>query len=94
MSLEEPEAFRQGGNFGVRLKARVPSLHLIKTDVTTEVDPVVESLRQSEDMIQNLIPEFENDLKKIWDTNIFGKSLYDMVEEQMQEKFSSVPDHI
>lgn len=94
MSLEEPEVFRQGSNFGVRLKARAPSLHLIKTDVTTEVAPVVGSLRQSEDMIQNLIAEFENDPKKIWDTNIFGKSLYDMVEEQMQAKLSSVPDHI
>ena len=94
MSLEEPEVFRQGGSFGVRLKAKAPSLHLIKTDVTTEVAPVVGSLRQSEDLIQSLMAEFENDPQKIWETNIFGKSLYDMVEEQMQSKLSNVPEHI
>lgn len=94
MSLEEPEVFRQGNNFGVRLKAKAPSLHLIRTDVTTEVAPVVGSLRQSEDMIQSLLAEFTEDPQKIWETNIFGKSLYEMVEEQMQSKLSNVPDHI
>jgi stage IV sporulation protein A len=94
MSLEEPEVFRQGNNFGVRLKAMAPSLHIIKTDVTTEVAPVVGSLRQSEDMIQSLLSEFEKDPSKIWETNIFGKSLYEMVTEQMESKLTNVPDNI
>lgn len=94
MSLEEPEIFRQGNKFGVRLKAKAPSLHIIKTDVTTEVSPVVGSLRQSEDLIQYLLSEFENDPSKIWDTNIFGKSLYEMVTEQMGTKLTNVPENI
>lgn len=94
MLLEEPEIFKQGNKFGVRLKAKAPSLHIIKTDITTEVSPVVGSERQSEDLIKYLLSEFENDPSKIWDTNIFGKSLYEMVTEQMESKLSNVPDNI
>jgi stage IV sporulation protein A len=94
MVLEEPELFKQGSKFGVRLKAKAPSLHIIKTDITTEVSPVVGSEKQSEDLIRYLLAEFESDPSKIWDTNIFGKSLYEMVTEQMESKLSNVPDHI
>lgn len=94
MVLEEPEIFKQGNKFGVRLKAKAPSLHIIKTDITTEVSPVVGSEKQSEDLIRYLLAEFENDPSKIWETNIFGKSLYEMVTEQMENKLSNVPDHI
>lgn len=94
MVLEEPEIFKQGNKFGVRLKAKAPSLHIIKTDITTEVAPVVGSEKQSEDLIKYLISEFENNPSKIWETNIFGKSLYEMVTEQMQSKLTNVPDHI
>lgn len=94
MVLEEPEVFKQGNKFGVRLKAKAPSLHIIKTDITTEVSPVVGTEKQSEDLIRYLLTEFENDPSKIWETNIFGKSLYEMVTEQMENKLSNVPDHI
>jgi len=94
MVLEEPEIFKQGNKFGVRLKAKAPSLHIIKTDITTEVSPVVGSEKQSEDLIKYLLTEFENDPSKIWETNIFGKSLYEMVTEQMENKLSNVPDNI
>ena len=94
MVLEEPEIFKQGSKFGVRLKAKAPSLHIIKTDITTEVSPVVGSEKQSEDLIKYLLAEFENDPSAIWETNIFGKSLYEMVTEQMENKLSNVPDHI
>jgi len=94
MDLEEPEIFRQGNNFGVRLMAKAPSLHIIKTDITTEVAPVVGSLRQSEDLIEYLLSEFESDPGKIWETNIFGKSLYSMVTEQMESKLANVPENI
>lgn len=94
MVLEEPEIFKQGNKFGVRLKAKAPSLHIIKTDITTEVSPVVGSEKQSEDLIKYLLTEFENDPSKIWETNIFGKSLYEMVTEQMENKLSNVPEHI
>lgn len=94
MMLEEPEIFKQGNKFGVRLKAKAPSLHIIKTDITTEVSPVVGSEKQSEDLIRYLLTEFENNPSKIWETNIFGKSLYEMVTEQMESKLTNVPEHI
>lgn len=94
MVLEEPEIFKQGNKFGVRLKAKAPSLHIIKTNITTEVSPVVGSEKQSEDLIRYLLTEFETDPSKIWDTNLFGKSLYEMVTEQMEHKLANVPDHI
>lgn len=94
MVLEEPEIFKQGNKFGVRLKAKAPSLHIIRTDITTEVSPVVGSEKQSEDLIKYLLAEFESDPSAIWDTNLFGKSLYEMVTEQMENKLSNVPDHI
>ncbi|WP_209010594.1 sporulation stage IV protein A [Anaerovorax sp. IOR16] len=70
------------------------STHIIKTDITTEVSPVVGSEKQSEDLIRYLLTEFENDPSKIWETNLFGKSLYEMVTEQMEHKLSNVPEHI
>lgn len=94
MTLEEPEIFKQGSKFGVRLKARASSLHLIKTGISTEVSPVVGTEKQSEDLIQYLLTEFETDPNKIWDTNIFGKSLQDMVTEQMETKLGNVPENI
>lgn len=93
MTLEEPEIFKQGNKYGVRLKAKAPSLHLIRTDITTEVSPVVGSEKQSEDLIRYLLTEFENDPSKIWETNLFGKSLHEMVTEQMESKLTNVPEH-
>ncbi|MDD3168004.1 MAG: stage IV sporulation protein A [Eubacteriales bacterium] len=93
MVLEEPEIFKQGNKFGVRLKAKAPSLHLIQTNITTEVSPVVGSEKQSEDLIRYLLAEFENNPSRIWETNLFGKSLYEMVTEQMENKLTNVPEH-
>lgn len=93
MVLEEPEIFKQGNKFGVRLKAKAPSLHLIQTNITTEVSPVVGSEKQSEDLIRYLLTEFENNPSRIWETNLFGKSLYEMVTEQMESKLTNVPEH-
>lgn len=94
MVLGEPEVFRQGSKYGVRLTAKAPSLHIIKTNITTEVSPVVGTEKQSEDLVRHLLTEFEQEPSKIWDTNIFGKSLYEMVTEQMENKLSNVPEHI
>ena len=94
MVLQEPEIFRQENKFGIRMTAKAPSLHIIRTDITTEVAPVVGSEAQSEDLIKYLLTEFETDPSKIWDTNIFGKSLQEMVTEQMENKLSNVPENI
>ncbi|HIU24922.1 MAG TPA: stage IV sporulation protein A [Candidatus Copromorpha excrementigallinarum] len=94
MILEEPEVFRQGNKYGVKITAKAPTLHIIKTDITTEVSPVVGSEKQSEDLAASLREDMEKEPNGIWDTNIFGKSLYEMVAEQMENKIAGVPDNI
>ncbi len=92
MSLEEPEMVRQGGRFGVRLKASAPSLHLIRVDIETEVSPIVGTEKQSEELVKYLLSEFENDPAKIWKTDIFGKSLHELVKEGLSGKLTHMPD--
>ena len=90
--LEEPEMVKQGSRFGVKLKATAPSIHMIKTNVTTEVSPIVGSEKQSEELVNYLLSGFENDPKKIWESNIFGKSLHELVNEGLQTKLSKMPE--
>ena len=94
MELQEPEVFKQGDKYGVRITAKAPTLHIIRTDITTEVSPVVGSEKQSEDLVESFKDELENSPNGIWDTNIFGKSLYEMVAEQMENKIAGVPENI
>ncbi len=91
LSLEEPEIMKQGGRYGVRLKASAPSIHMMKANITTEVNPIVGSERQSEDLIMYLLNEFQDDPVKIWDSNIFGKSLHSLVNEGLHTKLSRMP---
>lgn len=90
--LEEPEMVKQGSRFGVKLKATAPSIHLIRTNVETEVSPIVGSEKQSEELVNYLLSEFESDPKKIWESNIFGKSLHELVNEGLQTKLSKMPE--
>ena len=90
--LEEPEMVKQGSRFGVKLKATAPSIHLIKTNVHTEVSPIVGSEKQSEELVNYLLSGFENDPKKIWESNIFGKSLHELVNEGLQAKLAKMPE--
>lgn len=92
MRLEEPEIVRQGGRYGVRLKASAPSIHMIMANIETEVSPAVASERSSEDMINYLLQEFEGDTSKIWESNIFGKSLYDIAGEGLSSKIKKMPE--
>ncbi len=94
MVLEKPEVFKQGSKYGVRMKATAPCLHIIKTNITTEVSPVVGTESQSVDLAQNLAEQFGKDGDTIWETNLFGKSLKDMVTEQMESKVSNVPANL
>ncbi len=91
LTLQDPEIVRQGNRFGVRLKASASSLHLIKTDLTTEVTPVVGTEKQSEEFVQYLLSEFESDPQRIWNTNFFGKSLHEMVREGLNNKLAQMP---
>ena len=92
MSLEEPEIVRQGSRFGVKLKASAPSIHMIKADIETEVCPIVGTEKQSEELVHYLLKEFENDPKEIWQSNIFGKSLHELVNEGLHNKLGRMPD--
>lgn len=90
--LEEPEMVKQGTRFGVKLKAKAPSIHMIRADIETEVSPIVGSEKQSEDLVNYLLSEFESDPKKIWESNIFGKNLHELVNEGLQNKLAKMPD--
>ncbi|MBR1883578.1 MAG: stage IV sporulation protein A [Clostridia bacterium] len=92
LTLEEPEIVKQGSKYGVKLKASAPSIHMIKCDVETEVSPIVGSEKQSEDLVKYLLSEFENDKSKIWESNIFGKTLHELVNEGLQNKLYKMPD--
>ncbi len=92
LTLEEPEIIKQGSKFGVKLKAKAPSLHIIKAEIETEVSPIVGSEKQSEELIEYLMKDFEEDPIKIWNTNIFGKSLNELVNEGLQAKLMKMPE--
>ena len=91
LELEEPEIVRQGGRYGVRLRARAPSLHIMKANIQTEVAPIVGSESQSEELVSYLLREFEENPSKIWDSNIFGKSLHELVNEGLHNKLYKMP---
>ena len=90
--LEEPEIMKQGGRYGVRLKASAPSIHMIRADIETEVSPIVGGEKQSEDMINYLLQEYEGDSSRIWEANIFGKSLHELVNEDLNSKINRMPE--
>ena len=91
LTLQEPEIMKQGGRFGVRLRASAPSLHLIRVDIKTEVSPVVGTEQQSEEMIRYLLEEFEQDPQKLWASNLFGKPLSDLMREGLANKLMHMP---
>jgi len=91
LSLEEPEIVKQSGGYGVKLKASAPSIHLIKANIETEVSPMVGTELQSEELVQFLLKEFEEDPKRIWETNMFGKTLHELVKEGLNSKIAHMP---
>ena len=92
LRLEEPEIVRQGSRYGVKLKASAPSIHMIMANVETEVSPAVGGERSSGDIISFLLQEFEGDAGKIWESNMFGKSLYDIAGEGLNAKIKKMPE--
>lgn len=92
LTLEEPEIMKQGGRYGVRLKASAPSIHMIRADIETAVSPIVGNEKQSEDMVNYLLQEFEGDTSKIWQSNIFGRSFHELVSEDLQTKLKRMPE--
>ena len=91
LKLDEPEIIKQGGRYGVRLRATAPSIHMMRADITTEVAPIVGSEKQSEELVSYLLGEFEDAPGKIWESNIFGKSLHELVNEGLHNKLYRMP---
>ncbi|NLG85662.1 MAG: stage IV sporulation protein A [Firmicutes bacterium] len=92
MVLEEPEVMKSGARFGIKLRASAPSIHMIRTDIRAEVAPIIGSEKQSEELAQFLLDEFEDNPQKLWETNLFGKSLHELVKESIQNKLYHMPE--
>jgi stage IV sporulation protein A len=92
MRLDEPEIVRQSGGYGVRLKASAPSIHMIRANIEAEVNPIVGSEQQSEDLVRYMLREFDEDPTRIWESNMFGKSLYELVGESIHTKLEHMPE--
>ncbi len=92
MQLEKPEIIKHGSKFGVKMKASAPSIHLIRADIETEVAPIVGSEEQSKELADYLKEQYDEDKSKIWEYNIFGKSLHDLVNEGLSTKLYQMPE--
>ena len=92
MTLDEPQIVKQAGSYGVKLRATAPSVHMIRADIETELNPVVGTEQQSEELVRFLLEEFEEDPSGIWNTNIFGKSIYELVNEGLHAKLEHMPE--
>ncbi len=92
ITLEKPEVFKQGSRYGIKLRAKGESIHLIKADVETEVSPIIGNEEQSREFIDHLISDYEEEPEKIWDLNIFGRTLSSMVSDGMQNKIYRMPE--
>lgn len=95
MSLGKPEVFKQGNKYGVRIVATAPCLHMIKTNLTTEIAPIVGSEQQSQDLAGFLMEKYGEEGQvgdDLWETNLFGKSMRSLVTDQMNSKLTTMPD--
>ncbi len=92
MTLQTPEIIKSGGSYGVKLKASAPSIHMIRADIEAEISPIVGSEKQSQELVNYLLSEFEEDTEKLWQSNIFGKSLFELVNEGLNSKLKKMPE--
>ncbi len=92
LRLEEPEMAKHSGGYGVKLKASARSIHMIRANIETEINPIVGTEQQSEEMVKFMLKEFEEDPAKLWNTNMLGKSLYELVNDGLHSKLEHMPD--
>ncbi|MBQ8828210.1 MAG: stage IV sporulation protein A, partial [Clostridia bacterium] len=92
MELEEPEIVKQGSRFGVKLRAKAPSIHMMKASIETEISPFVGTEKQSEELVNHILSEFEAEPSQIWTSNLFGKPLNELMSEGLQSKLSKMPE--
>jgi stage IV sporulation protein A len=92
MHLDDPEIVRQSGGYGVKLRASASSVHMIRANIEAEINPIVGTEQQSEDLVRYMLHEFEEDPARIWESNMFGKSLYELVNESIHSKLEHMPE--
>ncbi len=92
LHFEEPQIIKQSGGYGVKLKASAPSVHMIRADIETELNPIVGTEQQSEELIRYMLQEFEENPRRIWESNMFGKPLYELVSEGLHSKLGHMPE--
>ncbi len=93
MIIESPEVFKEGGRYGIKIKAQAPSLHIFSAGVNTEVSPVIGSKAQSEDLMNYLTDQMKENPQSLWQAEMFGKPLSSLVEEQLDSKLTAMPDN-
>ena len=94
MKFEKPDIDKQGSKYVVKLKASAPSLHIIKADIQTEICPIMGSEKETQEVFKTLLEQFENDPEKLWQSNMFGKSLEMLVKEGLQNKLYKMPEDV
>ena len=94
LKLEEPDIIKQAGGYGVKLRASAESIHMIRANIETEISPMVGTEQQSEELVRYLLREFEEDPKTIWESNLFGKSLYELTNEGLHAKLDNMPEEV
>ncbi|HBO48819.1 MAG TPA: stage IV sporulation protein A [Clostridiales bacterium] len=94
LTLEEPKMYKSGGKYGVKLRASAPSLHIMQVDIQTEVNSMVGNEQQSEELVKSLMEQFESDPKEMWETKVFGRSLYSLVNDDLQNKLHVMPQEV
>jgi len=92
MRIEEPQLVKHGSKYGVKIKASAPSIHLIKADIETEVSPIVGSEEQSQDLINFITNKMNNEPEAVWEMNMFGRNMYDLVKDGLQTKLYNMPE--
>ncbi len=93
ITFEQPELIKQGRNFGIKLTASAPSIHMVQASIQTEVTPLVGTEKQGEELIRSLTEEFQDDPNALWDRDFLGRSLQDMVREGINSKLYRMPEH-
>ena len=91
-ALDRPELIRKGGAYGVRLKARAPSIHMLRADIETEISPMVGDERQTQALVETMREEYETDTAALWGSNIFGKSVYELIQDGLSAKLGRMAD--
>lgn len=94
LKLETPELTRKGSAYGVKLRAKAPSIHLMRVDLDAEISPTVGAEQQSRELLSSLTRDYQEDREKLWESNIFGKTVYEMVSDGLQSKLHRMPEEV